>query len=754
MVFFHSFCVTKKMYSKIKKRLLRKTRKSIKGHSMITNEPTKYLTMDEIYTHTCNEKKTLKEKGLMMTLKKLSSNKSKLQKSFAKRLDQLKQLRKECISAIGFATILRNRKRLQLSRTQHKHQDLLDVDLESYLYKEMGKDYHNYRICHFCKHYDVLNVDKLAKQFDFLDIKSFSHNPSKTCYSFCIDFIGNRNYHFFVKDIFNGDMKHIPLHQEGESFISVHQTLQRHLIPKQMSDNYVWIDDESILYVANNKYYNTSSCYTYHLKKKKRKLVYSCDQHRELNMFDTHSGFYVILMSSSYHSDEMYVIDIEDHKTKHYKTAKCMDKPVLKDKSFVQYPFVDHIDATWYILRDDRGVYTFMKTMDFCSFEVLFQKKTKGLFVYDVYYLNNTFVFFSRIKSTSSIFMYQLCNNKLKNVGMDICDMRNSCHVEAMNFIPDQNRLYFYSSSFTNQNRLFVLELDKAQHYMVEEVVVPRKKGTKGTKGSRDKYEEKVVYLKNNTIQITMMYKKGLSLKNCKCLLYGYGAYGDHYDAVFNASKLLTLCDMGFLVVVAHISGDRTLGFDQRRAGMLLNKKNTFVDFIYIIKQYLFKKGITSRDKLAIWGRSAGGLLIGAVLNMCPDICAVAVLGVPFISPFLTMQDHKNPLAFESHSEWGNPLKQPNADYIESYSPYQNIKPNGDYPHMFIYSNLNDTLVPYTEPYMYYQSLKKEVGVFREEKKDLLLHIEDKFGHMQGSSEKDKTRQYALIFAFLDKYVS
>ena len=80
-------------------------------------------------------------------------------------------------------------------------------------------------------------------------------------------------------------------------------------------------------------------------------------------------------------------------------------------------------------------------------------------------------------------------------------------------------------------------------------------------------------------------------------------------------------------------------------------------------------------------------------------------------------------------------------------------QPNGDYPHMFIYSNLNDTLVPYTEP-LYYQSLKKEVGVFREGKKDLLLHIEDKFEHMQGSSEKDKTRQYALIFAFLDKYVS
>ncbi len=749
------YCITKKKYQTLKKRIFRRTRKRLNRKQVrhiIESEPEKYLNVDELHTHRC-AKSLDADSALLKSAKHLSLNHSKmfLQPKFAKRMEELHKLRKACLTTIGSSNIERQRKHLHSAHQAHKHQDLLDIDIEYYLYKEMGKQYDNYRVCHFCKHYDVLQLDKLAKHFDFLDVKSFTYNPSKTYYSFCIDFIGNRNYHFFVKDVINGELKHIPLHKEGESFVSVHQTLQRHLIPKQMSENYVWIDDETFLYIANNKFYNTSSCYTYHLKKKKRKLIYSCQEHRELNLHGTYGGFYVILMVSSYHSDEMYLIDIQDHKSKHYKTAKCIVSPVLKDAPFVQYPFVEHIDATWYILRDDRGVYTFMKTMDFCSFETLFIKNTKGLFVYDVYYMNDTFVFFSRVKSASQIFLYHNCINKLKKITLDMCDVRNSCHVEAMNFIPEQNKLYFHSSSFTNQNRLFCLEMDKAQHSQVEEVVVPGKRGIRGN--GMGKYEEKVVYLKNHTIQLTLLHKKGLSLKNCKCLLYGYGAYGDHYDAVFNASKLLTLCDMGFLVVIAHISGDRTLGFDQRRAGMLLNKKNTFVDFIYIIKHYLFKKGITSRDKLAIWGRSAGGLLIGAVLNMCPDICAVAVLGVPFISPFLTMQNHKNPLAFESHSEWGNPLKQPNADYIESYSPYQNIQPNGDYPHMFIYSNLNDTLVPYTEPYMYYKSLKKEVGVFREEKKDLLLHIEDKFGHMQGSSEKDKTRQYALIFAFLDKYI-
>ena len=137
-------------------------------------------------------------------------------------------------------------------------------------------------------------------------------------------------------------------------------------------------------------------------------------------MFDTHSGFYVVLMASSYHSDEMYLIDIQDHKTKHHKTATCITTPVLKDAPFVQYPFIDHIDATWYILKDDRGVYTFMKTMDFCSFETLFVKDVKGFFVYDVYYMNDTFVFFSRVKSASQIFLYNTCKNKMKRMTMDM----------------------------------------------------------------------------------------------------------------------------------------------------------------------------------------------------------------------------------------------------------------------------------------------------------------------------------------------
>ena len=745
MVVFHKHCVTKKIYEKIKHRILNKTqKKNKKWWKMVEKEPTKYLTIDELYSTSekCNSN------DIIRFANEFSKNNTKLHKGYRKRLQELEHLRKECIHHLGLDSIQRLQKKLIVHK---KHtQVLLDIDIDYYLYKELGKQYENYRICHFCKHYDILNIDKLTKHFDYFDIKGFTYNPSKTCFSFCVDFIGNRNYHLFVKDIYANYIKHIPLHKKNESFVSIHQTLNRHHTTKQMSENYLWIDDETILYISNNKYYNSSKCYSYHIPSKTRRLVYSCNEHRELSLVDVQSTFYVLLLSSSYHSDKVYIIDIMDMTNHYRKKAYCLQTPVLEDKPFVCYPYIDHIHATWYILKDDSGVYTFMKTMDFQSYDILFTKKTKGLFIRDVYYMNEMFIFFSRIQSESYLFLFDICKRKCKQIETNMCAIKNSCHFEVMNFIPEQNKVYFYSSSFTQQNKLFILEIDKERNHQLELIPMELRGEPKRRSIS---YEEKVVFLKNKTIQITLIYKKGLKLQNCKCILYGYGAYGDHYDSIFNSSNILTLCDMGFLVIISQISGDRTLGFEQRKKGMLLKKKNTFHDFIYIIEHYLFAKKITTKDKLAIWGRSAGGLLIGAVLNMRPDICKVAILGVPFISPYLTMQSSHNPLAFESHSEWGNPLKQPNADYIHSYSPYQNIMNKGNYPNMFIYSNLNDTLVPYTEPYMYYQSLRKDVDVFRENKKELYLHIEDKFGHSQGTSIKDKYYQYALIFRFIQKHI-
>lgn len=741
--------LSKKLMNLAKKRDLygrftRKLRKGDKRNNHILNHPSKFLKMDELYLSKGGYNDILKY------AKHFSHNVTKHHKKFTSRIKYLKSKRGECVRQLNKKKIEKNRK--QIHKYHRKHKELLDTNMDYYVYKEFGSQYENYKISHYCDHYDVLNIDRLMKHFEYFDITHFDFNPSKTCFSFCIDFVGNRNYHFFVKDIYEDKVKYIPLHRKNEYMIDIHNFMARNSsIQRQLADSYFWVNDNTILYISNNASYNSSSCYTMNIRNHKRKLVYQNQESRQLSLREVHSEFYYLLYSSTYHSDEVYVLDIQDH------NVKCIQTPVLKNKSFVLYHYIDHIHATWYILKQDKETFTFLKTTDYRHFDVLFVKKDKYLDVQDVDYMNETFVFFFKIKGSMYIELYFLCDKKIKKLrNTTMCDTKNSCSLRIMKSIPDENRLFFYSSSFTKQNRLFVLEITKTHDYDMNELNVDHFDSSSFIKKhmrANTKFCEEVVYLKQHSIMITKIYKKGLNLNNCKCILYGYGAYGDHYDATFNANQILVLCERGFLVVLSQISGDGALGFQQRYNGMLRQKENTFLDFIYIIENYLFKENITSKDKLLIWGRSAGGLLIGAVLNMRPDICRAAIMGVPFVTPILTMSSDKNPLGFESHSEFGNPLHKGNMDYIQSYSPFQNIDPNGDYPHLFIYSNLNDTLVPYNEPLMYYKSLKQNVEVFKENKKDLYLHIEDKFGHNQGSSLKDKEYQQALLFTFIEKYI-
>lgn len=741
--------LSKKLMNLAKKRDLygRSTQKHKKGKNRrkhILGHPSKFLKMDELYLSKGGYNDILKH------AKQFSHNVTKYNKQFASRMAFLKSKRIACVRKLNKKNIEKNRKKIHKYHTKHK--ELLDINMDYYVYKEFGSQYNNYKISHYCDQYDVLNIDRLMKHFDYFDMTQFDFNPSKTCFSFCIDFVGNRNYHFFVKDIYEDKVKYIPLQRKNEHMISIHNFMANNQsIQRQLGDSYYWVDDETILYISNNASYNSSSCFTMNIHSLKRKLIYQNSEPRQLSIRDVHSGFYYLLYSSTYHSDEVYVLDVQDH------NVVCIQTPVLKQKDFVLYHYIDHIDATWYILKQDKETFTFLKTTDYRRFDVLFVKKDKHLDVREVQYMNETFVFFFKVKGSMYIELYFLCDKKMKKLrDPTMCDVENSCSLQVMNTIPDQNKVFFYSASFTKPNRLFVLEITKTHQYAMNEVDVdtisPSSLTRKQLRSNTD-FREEVVYLKQHSIMITKIYKKGLRLKNCKCVLYGYGAYGDHYDATFNANQILALCERGFLVVLSQISGDGAMGFQQRYNGMLRKKENTFLDFIYIIEEYLFKGNITSKDNLLIWGRSAGGLLIGAVLNMRPHICRAAIMGVPFVSPILTMSSSKNPLGFESHSEWGNPLNAGNMEYIQSYSPYQNIDPNGDYPHMFIYSNLNDTLVPYNEPLMYYKSLKQDVGVFKENKKDIYLHIEDKFGHNQGSALKDKEYQQALLFTFIEKYI-
>ncbi|HIB33114.1 MAG TPA: S9 family peptidase, partial [Candidatus Marinimicrobia bacterium] len=196
-------------------------------------------------------------------------------------------------------------------------------------------------------------------------------------------------------------------------------------------------------------------------------------------------------------------------------------------------------------------------------------------------------------------------------------------------------------------------------------------------------------------IPLSILYRHNLNLmgKN-NCILYGYGAYGENYDPWFS-SNIFSLVDRGLVFVRAHIRGSSYLGRRWYTDGRMGHKKNSFRDFISAA-EYLIDEGITTPDNLAIYGGSAGGLLIGAAINMRPDLFKAAVADVPFVDVVNTMLDESIPLTAIEFEEWGNPRDKEMYDYMLSYSPYDNVSEQ-DYPHLLVLAGYNDPRVPYWE---------------------------------------------------------
>lgn len=244
-------------------------------------------------------------------------------------------------------------------------------------------------------------------------------------------------------------------------------------------------------------------------------------------------------------------------------------------------------------------------------------------------------------------------------------------------------------------------------------------------------------------VPMSLVYKKGLKKDGDNpTLLYGYGSYGATMDPSFNANRL-SLLDRGFVFAIGHIRGGSEMGRAWYEDGKMLNKRNTFTDFI-ACAEHLIAGKFTRRDKLAIMGGSAGGLLVGACVTMRPDLFGAVIAQVPFVDVINTMSDPTIPLTTLEYDQWGNPDDKGYFDYIMSYSPYDNIRAT-EYPHMLVTTGLNDPRVAYWEP-------AKFVAKLRELKTDnntLLLRTNFDAGHAGASGRYDYLKEVASDFAFL-----
>ncbi len=225
-------------------------------------------------------------------------------------------------------------------------------------------------------------------------------------------------------------------------------------------------------------------------------------------------------------------------------------------------------------------------------------------------------------------------------------------------------------------------------------------------------------------------------------LLYGYGSYGAPTPITFSSPNL-SLLDRGMIFAIAQIRGGGDLGKGWHDDGKMMKKRTTFTDFI-ACADYLASKSYTRSDRLAIRGGSAGGLLIGAVCNLRPDLCKVAILEVPFVDVLSTMSDPSLPLTVQEYLEWGNPNIKAEYEYMKSYSPYDNIASTA-YPTMLVRTSLNDSQVPFWEPAKYVAKMR----AVRTDKNPLLLKVNMDAGHGGASGRYDALKETAFLDAFL-----
>lgn len=263
-----------------------------------------------------------------------------------------------------------------------------------------------------------------------------------------------------------------------------------------------------------------------------------------------------------------------------------------------------------------------------------------------------------------------------------------------------------------------------------------------------DAYQSQRLYAKaedGKEVPISLVYKKGTPLDgSAPLLLYGYGSYGNTIDPNFNSARL-SLLDRGFIYAIAHVRGGQFLGREWYEDGKLLNKKNTFTDFI-ACAQHLVDIKYTQTDRLMALGGSAGGLLIGAVVNMQPDLFEGVIAAVPFVDIVTTMLDENIPLTTGEYDEWGNPNEKKYYEYMLSYSPYDNVEAKA-YPNMLVTTGLHDSQVQYWEP-------AKWVAKLRDMKTDdnlLLLHTNMDAGHGGASGRFKQHKETALEYTFLLK---
>lgn len=560
----------------------------------------------------------------------------------------------------------------------------------------------------------LLDVNKLAEKHDFVDVESVCISPDRKTMAYSIDTMSRGRY----------EIRFVNLNNDAPMAGKLKNT------------------DGSIVFANDSRT-------TFYVSKDPQTL-------RGFKLFRHIIGQDAVHDKEIFYEDNpIYELSVEKSKSEkyiflnHYNSTSCETRIILATNPYsdpivfrkrqpnVEY-YVDHCNDKFYIRTNENAKNFCIVTCDSTSY-------------------NNNWKTLIPHRDSVYIEDFELFDNF-----MVVCEKRNGLTVfEVLNLQTNESHLIDFGqeayeawfednpehktdvfrygySSLNTPTSIIDYDMQKREKKILKEDKIPN--------FNKENYLVKRIQVKSRdsvNIPVSILYKKDIDLNGNNFLLqYAYGSYGySEEDSYFQS--IFSLIDRGFVFALAHVRGGSELGYKWYEDGKLLNKKNTFNDFVDVSK-YLIDNNFTSPEKLFAQGGSAGGLLMGVVANSNPELYKGIIAEVPFVDVVTTMLDETIPLTTGEYDEWGNPNEKQFYDYMLSYSPYDNIAEQ-DYPNMLITTGLHDSQVQYWEPAKYVAKLR----TMKTDNNNLYLYTNLSAGHQGASGRTGRYKEKAINWAFI-----
>jgi len=560
----------------------------------------------------------------------------------------------------------------------------------------------------------LLDVNALAKGQKFMSLGAYDVSDDGNLLAYTTDNTGFRQYTLAVKDLRTGKL--LPDHAERVGSV-------------------VWANDNKTIFYSVEDDTTKRQYQVYHHTvgtSGSDKLAYE-EKDEKFDVFaaKTRSKAYLFLFSASHTTSEVRYIPADE------PTAEW--KVMQPRKQDVEY-YPDHNGNFFYIRVNDTGRNFRLVKAPVADPRIQNWQEVvphrPNVMLDDTDFFKNYYVLSERENGLPQIRVTDLRTGESRRIEFPEPAYASNPYA---NREYDTSKFRYGYQSFITPRSVFEYDMASGKSTLLKQKEVPG-----GYDRARYKVEQIYATASDGVkIPISVVHLKGAKLDGKGPIyLTGYGSYGISYDIGFN-SNLFSLVDRGVVAAVAHIRGGGEMGKAWHDDGRMMHKKNSFTDFV-ASAEYLVTQGYGSKDRLVIEGRSAGGLLMGAVLNLRPDLFHAALVGVPFVDVINTMLDESLPLTVGEFEEWGNPKEKPAFDYMMTYSPYDNIEAK-KYPNMLVRTSFNDSQVMYWEPAKYVAKMR----AVRTDHNIMILKTNmNPAGHGGASGRYDRLHETAFDYAY------